>query len=578
MLLRFGIREKLVLPLLVGLAIIILALFLFWQPNQLEKAKAQFIESQTNILKTLSPSIIQNILANDLSELHRVFENSQIIHANEWRYIQLNDPDKKQLYPIFSSKPEEKNTLLKINIIIEENDEIFGYITLYTDWKNSKNKELRNIRQLSTISILLFIIIAIFSFILHTKWIYTPILKLKDITLKISSGNYGTKIPQRTADEIGSLSNSIDQMRDKIQLTMNELVDGEKMQRAILESVPDAIITINAKGIIQSFNPSAEKTFQYAANEVTGKNIKMLMPDDIAFHHDQYLNNFISTHRAKVIDISRELFGIRKDQSRFPIDLTINAKVIDNEYIFTGVIRDITERKKVDRLKNEFVSTVSHELRTPLTAIKGSLDIVTHGLNLKLPEQATTMLNIANRNVERLLILINDILDVSKLESGKLNFKLEKVEAKPFLKSCIELNQEYAKKYNTKFLCGECDDDIIINVDKDRLAQVMSNLLSNAAKYSPENIAVKISTVVNHDVIRVNVKDYGPGIPEDFQNTLFEKFTQSDSGDTRQVGGTGLGLSISKMIIEKLGGTIGFDTIINKETTFYFELPIVKKD
>ncbi len=198
------------------------------------------------------------------------------------------------------------------------------------------------------------------------------------------------------------------------------------------------------------------------------------------------------------------------------------------------------------------------------------------GSSSKLAIKATAMLDIANRNVERLLTLINDILDISKLKSGEINFLLEKIEIKPFLKNCTELNHEYAKKHNTVFVCMHCDENIFVNVDKDRLTQVMSNLLSNAAKYSLENINIEISTQVIDKMLRVNVKDYGKGIPEDFQEVLFEKFTQSSSGDTRQVGGTGLGLNISKMIVEKLGGAIGFDTIIDKETTFYFELPIVK--
>ena len=573
---KFGIREKLLVPLLLGLAVIICVLFLFWQPNHLIKAKQQFIASQTNLIKTLNPSIIQNILANDLAELHRVFENSQIIHKDEWRYITLNDPDNKQLYPIFSTKPEQITTLIKIKHTIEENDEVFGYITLYTDWKNTKEKELKNINQLSTISILLFAIIAIFSFMLQTKWIYTPITKLKDITSQFSLNNYDIKLPAITSDEIGLLTHSIDDMRHKIQSTLDEITNKEKMTRAILETAPDAIITMDKKGIINSFNPGAENIFQYSSNEVIGQNITMLMPDDVSTHHNKYVTNFNKVE-SKTIGKNRELNGMKKDGSLFPIEITINANVIDGNPLFTGVLRDITERRKVDRLKSEFVATVSHELRTPLTAIKGSLDIVTKGLNLDLPEQAHNMLDIANRNVERLLTLINDILDISKLESGEINFILEQFEIKPFIKNCIELNQEYAKKHNTEFFCAHCDDDIIINVDKDRLTQVMSNLLSNAAKYSPENIQVEIFTHVNNGMLRVNVKDYGPGIPEEFQSSLFEKFTQSSSGDTRQVGGTGLGLSISKMIIEKLDGNIGFDTIIGTETTFYIELPIIRK-
>ena len=582
--LKFGIREKSLLPLLLGLAAIIFVLLFIWQPTQLEKAKQDFIQDQTNILKTLNPSIIQNILANDLSELHRVFENSLLIHKNEWHYIQLNNPDHKQLYPIFSSKPEDTSTLVKINLIIEENDEIFGYITLYTDWESAKNKELKNIYQLSLFSIFLFSIIATFNFILQTSWIFAPITKLKNITSQISKGNYAITFPAISSnDEIGELSHAFKLMHKNIKAyqsnleqTLDVLANEGKRLRAILDTAPDAIITLNKHGIIQSFNHGAENIFGYVADEIISKSIKILISEDITKSHDHYMSGFKNTDKAIIIGKNRELSGKKKNGDTFLIDLSINAKTINGELLFTGVIRDITERKKVDRLKSEFVATVSHELRTPLTAIKGSLDLITKDFNLELPEQASTMLDVANRNVERLLKLINDILDVSKLESGEINFLIETIELAPFIKNITEMNQEYAKKYNTTFKCINCNNDVNVNVDKDRLEQVMSNLLSNAAKYSPENVPVEIFTSVKNGIVRISVKDYGPGIPEDFQDTLFEKFTQSDNGNTRQVGGTGLGLNISKMIIEKLGGKLGFETIIDKETTFYFELPIVK--
>ena len=575
--LNFGIREKLLIPLIMGLLVIFCVLFLFWQPSHLVKAKQQFIESQTKILKTLNPSIIQNILANDLSELHRVLENSLIIHKNEWRYIQLINVDNKILYPVFGNEPEKKNTLLKIELDIIENDELYGVLYLQTDWETHKNKEIENINQLSYASLILFSIIAIFSFILQTKWVYNPITKLKNITSQISQGNYDVKLPNISTDEIGLLSKSIDQMRNKINATLNEIINKEKMQRAILETAPDAIITMNSNGTINSFNPGAENIFGFKASEIIGQNIKILMPDDFASQHDFHISNFKPAEKSRAIGKKRNLEGMKKDGSTFPVEITLNTKKIDGEMLFTGVLRDITERRKIDRLKSEFVSTVSHELRTPLTAIKGSLDILTKGLNLELPEQANNMLDIANRNVERLLILINDILDTSKLESGEINFNFEKLEINEFIQNSILINQEYAKKHNTIFKCTHCHSDISVTVDKDRLEQVMSNLLSNAAKYSPVNVPVEIYTTINDKNIRINVKDYGPGIPHDFKDKVFEKFTQSSSGDTRQVGGTGLGLNISKMIIEKFNGNIGFETLVGKGSTFYFEIPIVNK-
>jgi len=569
---RFGIRAKLLLPIFLGFIILFAVLILIWQPSQLKKGKADFIVSQTKILKSLSPSLIQSILSSDLSSLHSNIENSLRIHKNEWKYIQLINVDKQQLYPIFDKKPDKTKTLLEIKLQIEENAEVFGDVYLYTDWQQAREKEIENINLISVWSIIIFSIIAIMSYILQTLWIYNPITKLEKITSKFSLGEYDATLPKVTLDEIGLLTDSIDRMRHKIKASLIDLVDKEKMQRAIVESVPDAIITIDTKGIVQSFNPGAENIFQYPASEVIGKNIKMLMADDIAEHHDQYIKNFSYSSSQKVIRPNRELLAQKKDLSEFPIELSVNAKIIDDEYLFTGIIRDITERKRVDRVKSEFISTVSHELRTPLTAIKGSLDIITNGLNLELPHQAESMLTVANRNVERLLNLINDILDFSKLDSEGMDFVEEQFEITPFLNNSIEINQEYANKLGSQFIFTHGHEDIWVSADKNRLEQVMSNLLSNAAKYSPKDKPVEIYTEVSNNIIRINIKDYGPGIASEFQNKLFEKFTQSSSGNTRQVGGTGLGLNISKMIIEKMGGTIGFTTEEGKGSTFYFEL------
>jgi len=232
---NFRIREKLLTPMILGLVIIIASILFLLQPNQLKTEREEFIKEQTKLVKTLNPSIIQNILANDLAELHAVFENSILIHKDEWRYIELRDPDKKLLYPIFSVVPELTKTLISIKVTIEENDEVFGYITLYTDWEKAKNEELEKINQLNLYAILLFCFIGIFSFIIQTKWVYQPILKLKDVTHQFSLGNYDVVLPQKSSDEVGLLTLSIGQMRNKIQESMEQLVEKEKMQRFILE-------------------------------------------------------------------------------------------------------------------------------------------------------------------------------------------------------------------------------------------------------------------------------------------------------------------------------------------------------
>ena len=359
----------------------------------------------------------------------------------------------------------------------------------------------------------------------------------------------------------------IDTIKDTLETT-------ELFQKIIIETMIDGLITINEFGIVESFNPAAEKIFGYQADEVIGENVKMLMPEPFHSEHDGYLDNYRATGIKKIIGIGREVEGKRKNGKIFPLDLGVSEMLVGGRNLYTGIVRDITERKEMEKMKNEFISTVSHELRTPLTSIRGSLGLLSGGAVGELPPQAKEMLKIAGNNTERLLLLINDILDIQKIESGQVSFKFQSVELSSFLEDSIRDHSEYGKQYGVTFVLKKSPENIYIYADRDRMMQVMANLLSNAAKFSPENETVEISAI-RHDnkSIRISVSDHGPGIPENFQPVLFEKFTQSDSSDTRKKGGTGLGLNISKIIVERHGGNIGFVSREGIGTTFFFELP-----
>ncbi|MEO8627886.1 MAG: PAS domain S-box protein, partial [Betaproteobacteria bacterium] len=272
----------------------------------------------------------------------------------------------------------------------------------------------------------------------------------------------------------------------------------------------------------------------------------------------------------------------RSDGTEFPVDVTMQLVRRPHELpMFISVARDASERKKLDRMKNEFVSTVSHELRTPLTSIRGSLGLIAGGAAGELSAQAKKLVAIAYNNSERLVRLINDILDMEKIESGNMRFDLQPHRVRPLLEQAVDATRAYGEQLHVSFkIVGEIP-DLTILADSDRFMQVMANLLSNAAKFSPSPgvVEVRANRVgVARRAIRISVTDHGPGIPLDFRDKIFGKFSQADSSDSRQKGGTGLGLSIIKAIVEKHGGEVGFDSEIGSGTTFYVSFPEVRED
>lgn len=238
-----------------------------------------------------------------------------------------------------------------------------------------------------------------------------------------------------------------------------------------------------------------------------------------------------------------------------------------------AVSRDITARHEVERLKDEFIGTVSHELRTPLMSIRGSLGLLSRGAAGEIATSAQEMVEIAYRNSERLTRLVDDLLDIEKIESGKMLFRMAPIELAPLVEQALDANRAYAEQYGVTFALARATPAALVYADADRLMQVFANLLSNAAKFSPAGATVTVALDRVDGALRVSFADRGPGIPEEFHERIFSKFVQADSSSTRQKGGTGLGLSIARAIVERMGGRIGFTTAIGAGTTFYVDLP-----
>ena len=261
-----------------------------------------------------------------------------------------------------------------------------------------------------------------------------------------------------------------------------------------------------------------------------------------------------------------------RDGSVIPVMLGL-AQLEGSENEWVGFVLDLREQRRIDKLKSEFISVVSHELRTPLTSIKGSLGLLAGGIAGELPPKALQLVNIAYKNSARLAHLVNDILDMEKLASGKMAMHLQQVNLVGLAQQAIEANLSYAETFKVRYVLCEHPEQAYVTGDADRLMQVFANLLSNAAKFSPSGGQVDLRIIAQDQRYRVEVEDHGSGIPALFRERIFGKFAQADGTATRQLEGAGLGLNITKTLIEKMGGEIGFRSEENVATVFWFTLP-----
>ncbi|MBE7374259.1 PAS domain S-box protein [Pseudomonas lopnurensis] len=356
-------------------------------------------------------------------------------------------------------------------------------------------------------------------------------------------------------------------------LAQEEMREREHYLSMLIANVIDAIVIIDARGIIETFNHAAERIFGYSAQEMIGRNLSMLMPEPDRSAHDGYLAAYAQRGTPRALEQNRELTALRRNGETFTIELRVSQITHHGQRKFIGLVRDITERKRIERMKSELVSIVSHELRTPLTSISGALGLIVGGALGEPPAAMRQMLVIAHQNSLRLGRLIDDLLDLDKLVAGKMTLELHAHSLTAQLEQAIDSNQGYAAQHDVRLILLPVA-DLQIVADDDRLQQVLANLISNAVKFSPKGGVVTLSGEHRGDWARIGVRDQGPGIAPEFHARMFQKFSQADSSDTRQKGGTGLGLAISKELVEHMHGRIGFESEPGHGACFWCELPL----
>jgi PAS domain S-box-containing protein len=380
---------------------------------------------------------------------------------------------------------------------------------------------------------------------------------------------------QRLSADNAEIQAQLGEQLDSLLDAHREVQAAGRRLQLFSERAPIAVFEVDPRATILDMNPAAENLFGYAAPELVGRSwITMVLGPEDRGRTETWWSGFVAVGKPVTMIAERCL---RRDGLELACEWTLTPLADEESRVNSIVLqgRDITQQRAAERVRSEFTSTLSHELRTPLTSILGSLQLLRSGAIGDMDKDQGELVEVAERNGQRLLDLINEVLDIEKIESGRLTLVPEPMALDSLLNESVRLNQGYADRFRANLaLHGEVP-GVVVRADRKRLMQVMTNLLSNAAKFSPPNSAVDVNVGLSENIVRVEVSDRGPGIPQAFRPKIFGRFAQADSADSHIKGGTGLGLAISKRLIELMQGRIGFEDRPGGGTTFFFELPVL---
>jgi PAS domain S-box-containing protein len=331
--------------------------------------------------------------------------------------------------------------------------------------------------------------------------------------------------------------------------------------KAIVDTAVDGIITIDESGVVESMNLAAERLFGFGRDEVIGANVKMLMPEPYRREHDGYLAAYLNTGQKRIIGSGREVVGLRKDGSTFPMDLAVSETRLGTRRIFTGLVRDITERKRLeeelkgaDERKNHFLAMLAHELRNPLAPISNAVQIMRiEGPNGPNHEWS---IDVIAEQIKQMTRIVDDLLDLSRINRGKVVLQREPVELAQVVELAVQGSRPQLEDFGHELRVSLPPDPIVLEVDRARLAQVLSNLLNNAAKYTPEGGRIELTVVEAGPDVVIKVADNGIGIAPELLPKVFELFVQADQSLSRSRGGLGVGLTVVRSLVELHEGSV----------------------
>jgi len=373
----------------------------------------------------------------------------------------------------------------------------------------------------------------------------------------------------RLARRIEGMNRELMAAAETRRTVQSRAAESERYLRAVMENLPVAVFITNTRGVIEALNPAAGELLQQLHRADAALPARGRSP--------YWIGRDLPFVAGSDSGASKELFEtelVGDSDRRIPVEVSRSVVVTGAEQHLVFVARDITERRRVESMKSEFLSTVSHELRTPVTSIRGALALLHEEASEELPADVRKLIDIAHSNAEQLVRLISDIVDMERLEVGLLSFDLVPMKLVQAVRQAVAMTQSYAADRRLRVALEFTDESVTVLGDDGRLQQVVVNLLSNAMKYSPLESQVTVRVHEAGNMGRVAVLDNGPGVPEEFRTRIFQKFSQADSSNRRATGGSGLGLAIARSLVERMHGRIGFRNRPEGGAEFWFDVPL----
>ncbi|PWT96079.1 MAG: hypothetical protein C5B53_10370 [Candidatus Melainabacteria bacterium] len=473
--------------------------------------------------------------------------------------------DPHQVILLLGTRSHLKSLIMEF---LKEQQKLVGALKTYESPGMTFSAVSERLQQVLLFGVIVMFVASLILAVYFSRAITGRLNTVLDNTIRFT--HHKTLLPTlQGSDEIASLDKVFHSMATTIDEGVNLIKQGEARVRLVLESMPVGLIIIDEAGLVESINERTKEMLGYASSDLVGKHLITIFPEKF----NGGPTSFTTELTQRALGHSIECDAICSDGRNLPVELSIShLQMSEGERLLTTIV-DITERREVERLKQEFVNMISHDLKTPLTSIVGNLALVAADAFGPLNERGKYLVDSSEKQAARLISMINDLLLLEKMEAGGFELHISKTDISDILRQAREAVAENARQRSV-LIETEATEAIVL-ADGARIVQVVTNLLSNAIKFSPENGVVKVVVEERPDWLELRVADQGRGIPVEYQKTIFEKFKQVELSDSREKGGTGLGLPICKIIVEKHGGTIGVQSQEGKGSTFWFRLPKV---